>query len=443
MARKRRRNRIPQEAVELSIESLNHDGRGVAHLDGKTLFVSGALPGELVTAKYLKVQRRYDEALVVDVLKPSAKRISPKCEVFGICGGCSLQHLSDADQIAFKQDSLIDMLKRLGHVEPKAVLPALTNEVPWGYRRKARLGVKYVQKKEKVLVGFREKGTSFITDTRVCHVLHPHVGQLLEPLALLIAGFSIKDKVPQIEVAIDDSQCILNFRILDAFSEEDLLALKAFAEEHKLVIYLQTGGPDTVEPLQTQAQLNYSLPEFAVDFDFEATDFTQVNTDINRKMVSLALKLLDPQAGDKILDLFCGLGNFTLPLARHCKEVVGVEGDADLVDRARINARRNGIDNTRYYLANLYETIDHEAWNHETFDRILLDPPRSGAFEIVQMIEKFKAKKIVYVSCYPGTLARDLDVLVNQKGYTLEAAGVMDMFPHTGHVESIAVLSKK
>ncbi len=442
MSRKRRRARLPQEPVEVSIESLNHDGRGVTHVEEKTLFVSGALPGETVLAKYVKKQRRYDEAVTVEVLKASDKRIAAACEHFGVCGGCSLQHLSDEDQILFKQDALLETLKRIGKVTPAKVLTPLTNEQPWGYRRKARLGVKYVQKKEKVLVGFREKGTSFITDTRQCHVLHPKVGLLIQPLAQLVESFSIKDKVPQIEVAIDDTQCILIFRILEDLSGDDSAALKDFAQAHQVIIYLQRGGPDTVIPLTEAAQLNYALPDFPVDFNFLPTDFTQVNTDINRKMVRLALDLLDPQTQDKVLDLFCGLGNFTLPLATLCKEVVGVEGDKELVDRAKQNALRNGIENTRYYLANLYEAIDHEAWNGETFDRILLDPPRSGAFEIVKIIEKFKASQIVYVSCYPGTLARDLDVLVNEKGYKLVSAGVMDMFPHTGHVESIALLTK-
>ncbi len=443
MARKRRRNKLPQQPRELDIESLNHDGRGVAHHEGKAVFVSGALPGEKVMARYLKVQRRYDEATTESVLQPSNQRIEARCNVFGICGGCSLQHLSAQDQIQFKQDALLEMLQRLGHVTAEKLLPALTNEDPWGYRRKARLGVKYVQAKGKVLVGFREKGTSFITDTDKCHVLHPQVGDLIRPLASMIGTLSIADRLPQIEVAIDDSQCILILRILDDLIAEDRQILMDFANTHKVTFYLQPGGPDTVEPLNQAVQLNYALPAYDLNYDFLPTDFTQVNTDINRKMVSLALQLLQPQAGDKILDLFCGLGNFTLPLARQCKEVVGVEGDPALVDRAKQNALRNGIHNTRYYLANLYESIDHEAWNGETFERILLDPPRSGAYEIVQMIEKFQAEKIVYVSCYPGTLARDLDVLVNQKGYLLEAVGVMDMFPHTGHVESIAVLRKK
>ena len=442
MAR-RRKNRLPQQPVELDIESLNQEGKGVAHLDGKTIFVSGALPGEKVLAKYLKKQKRYDEAAVVEVIKASPKRIEPRCKHFGICGGCSLQHLSDEDQISAKQDALLETLQRLGKVTPASILPALTNESPWGYRRKARLGVKYVHKKEKVLVGFRERGTSFITETEVCHVLHPSVGLLITPLAELVGGLSIKDKIPQIEVAIDDSQVILIFRILESLSNEDKDLLLAFGKKHNVFVYTQSGGPDTVSPLDgVPVSLSYSLPDQQVTHDFLPTDFTQVNTDINSKMINRALELLDLNPDHKVLDLFCGLGNFTLPIARKVKEVVGVEGDDNLVKRAGENATKNGISNARYYMANLFETLQGQPWLNEKFNRILLDPPRSGAIEMVEQIENFNADRIVYVSCYPGTLARDLDVLVNQKGYTLEAAGVMDMFPHTGHVESIALLSK-
>ena len=442
MAR-RRKNRLPQQPVELDIESLNQDGKGVAHVEGKTVFVAGALPGEKVVARYLKKQKRHYEATVEQVINASPKRIEPRCKQFGVCGGCSLQHLSDQDQIAAKQNALMETLKRLGKVTPKSVLPPLTNETPWGYRRKARLGVKYVHKKEKVLVGFRERGTSFITETEVCHVLHPSVGLLISPLAELVGSLSIKDKLPQIEVAIDDVQVILIFRILEKLSDVDTSLLLEFGELHNVFIYTQSGGPDTVMPLNGKAvSLSYSLPDHCVTHDFLPTDFTQVNTDINRKMVNRAMELLELKPDDRVLDLFCGLGNFTLPIARKVKAVVGVEGDANLVKRAAENAEKNAIANTRYFMANLFERLEGQSWLNEQFDKILLDPPRSGAIEIVEQIDKFNAKRIVYVSCYPGTLARDLDVLVNSKGYKLEAAGVMDMFPHTGHVESIALLTR-
>ena len=443
MARRRRRNRLPQEPVALEIESLNHDGKGVAHVDGKTVFVTGALPGEKVLARYLKKQKRYDEAAAVEVLLASASRISPRCNVFGVCGGCTLQHLSPEDQIQAKQAALMETLKRVGRVSPKTILAPLVNDSAWGYRRKARLGVKYVSKKEKVLVGFRERGTGLITETQQCHVLHPSVGLLISPLAELVSQLSIRDRVPQIEVAVDDTQCILIFRVLEPLSSEDEILLLNFGRQHDVIIYTQAGGPDTVAPLSGEAvTLSYLIPDFDLQYNFLPTDFTQVNTDINRKMINLALELLDVEKHDKVLDLFCGLGNFTLPIASRTAEVVGVEGDQDLVDRARQNALSNGLENTRYYLANLYEAVEHQAWHGETYDKILLDPPRSGALEVVQVMDKFNASRIVYVSCYPGTLARDLDVLVNTKGYSLDAVGVMDMFPHTGHVESIALLSK-
>ena len=443
MARRRRRNRLPQEPVALEIESLNHDGKGVAHREGKAVFVTGALPGEKVLARYVKLQKRYDEAVATEVIEASSQRITPRCKQFGVCGGCSLQHLSPENQIRYKQDALLETLKRIGNVTPAQVLPPLMNDSAWGYRRKARLGVKYVIKKDKVLVGFRERGTSFITDTEVCHVLHPSVGQLITPLSELINSLSIRDKVPQIEVAIDDEQCLLIFRILEALSDQDENLLRNFAQDHDVVVYTQSGGPDTVAPLQGDpVTLSYALPDFGLHYEFQPTDFTQVNTDINRKMINLALELLQVEKQDKVLDLFCGLGNFTLPIASRAAEVVGVEGDQDLVDRAKQNALLNNLENTRYYLANLYDSIDTHAWNDETFDKILLDPPRSGAVEIARIIEKFNANRIVYVSCYPGTLARDLDIMVNEKGFSLDAVGVMDMFPHTGHVESIALLSK-
>jgi len=443
MGRRRRGNRIPQEPVEVVIESLSHEGKGVAHHNDKVMFVSGALAGERVLAKYIKVQRRHDEAMVHEVLEASSDRIDPQCKQFGVCGGCSLQHLSSENQIAVKQTALIDTLKHVGKVEPDSILPALMNDSPWGYRRKARLGVKYVTKKDKVLVGFRERGTSFITDTEVCHVLHPSVGLLITLLSSLIYNLSIKDKIPQIEVAIDDHQCILVFRILEDLTQDDKDSLLSFGKEHEVIIYTQSGGPATIKPLMGEpVVLSYELPEYSVNNQFLPTDFTQVNTDINKKMISLAMKLLDVQSTDKVLDLFCGLGNFTLPIATKAAEVIGVEGDQDLVSRAKENALSNNINNTRYFLTDLYESVDQQIWNGETFDKVLLDPPRSGAFEIVKMIDKFNASRIVYVSCYPATLARDLDVLVNEKGYKLESAGVMDMFPHTSHVESIALLTK-
>ena len=439
MSRKRRRNRLPAEPVEAEIESLNHDGRGVAHVDEKVVFIYGGLPGERVRFRYLKRKRSYDEGSVVEVLSASPMRVEPRCEKFGICGGCSLQHLDSQSQIEAKQQVLIENLEHIGKVAPERLLPPLTGEA-WGYRRKARLGAKFVIKHEKVFVGFRERGTSYITDTTHCAILHPKVGTLLSELGSLIDNLSISDKVPQVEMSMGDEVCVLIFRIMEQISEGDRQKLSQFGQQHDLHIYLQEAGPESIRPLEgIPARLNYRLPDFDLELEFLPSDFTQVNSDINRKMLNLTMELLDPQADETILDLFCGIGNFTLPLARRSKQVTGVEGDAGLVARARENAERNHLTNVNFHVANLYESLEGAAWLHESFDKVLLDPPRSGAAEILAHLPKMGAKRIVYVSCYPGTLARDAGILVNELGYQLKAAGVMDMFPHTGHVESIAL----
>jgi 23S rRNA (uracil1939-C5)-methyltransferase len=362
-----------------------------------------------------------------------------------VCGGCALQHLDSRKQILAKQEILLDALTHIGKVEPGEVLPPLRLEQPWGYRRKARLGVKYVPKKGKVLVGFRERGTPYVADLGRCEVLHPLVGERLKEIGQLIDGLSIRDRVPQIELAMGDEGCIFIFRILEPLSEADAKALLEFGQQAGIEIWTQDGGPDTVRPLSQEhsgAALRYALPDQHVTIEFRPEDFTQVNYDLNRLMVNRALELLAPQATDKVLDLFCGLGNFTLPLARNAAEVVGVEGDAGLVQRARLNAERNGIANTRYFTANLYESLEKEPWRLERFDKALLDPPRSGALEVLEHLPKLGVERIVYVSCYPSTLARDAGELVNRHGYKLLAAGVMDMFPHTAHVESIALFER-
>jgi len=442
---RRKRKQLPTEPVEVAIESLSHDGRGVTHIEGKAVFIHGALPDEQVRFTYTKQTRKFDEGKVVEVLKPSPERVEPGCPHFGLCGGCSLQHQDAAAQIQTKQQALLDALQHIGKVAPQEVLPPLVADSVWGYRRKARLGVKYVAKKGKVLVGFREKGSSFLADLSRCVVLHPKVGELLTPLSDLIDGLSIRERVPQIEVAMGDEVCVLVFRMLDPPSEEDRMKLAAFGQEHELHIYVQEGGPDSVRPLdgQPEATLRYSLPEFKTDIRFLPTDFTQVNSDINRLMVHRAMEMLAPGPDARVLELFCGLGNFTLPLARQAAEVVGVEGDAGLVARARDNAADNAIDNVRFYTANLYGELPQEPWLHESFDMALLDPPRTGAQEVLAYLPKLGVKRILYISCFPGTLARDAGELVNQHGYKLKAAGVMDMFPHTAHVESIALFERE
>jgi 23S rRNA (uracil1939-C5)-methyltransferase len=436
-----RRQRLPEPA-EAEIEDLSHDGRGVARLDGKVVFVHGALPGERVMVRYTGRRRQHDEAEAAEILRASPERCEPACAHFGLCGGCSLQHLRPERQIAAKQKALLDAFERLGKVAPREVYPPLRNDSPWGYRRKARLGVKFVPAKDKVLVGFRERGSSFVADLRECRVLHPRVGGLLPDLSALVGALSIARQVPQIEVAMDDERLVLIFRVLAAPNDADAERLRAFAREHALGVYLQTGGPDTVAPLEGAVDLHYALPDFELDLAFLPSDFTQVNTDINRQMVARAVDLLAPAGNDRVLDLFCGIGNFTLPLARRAAAVVGVEGDAALVERARGNATRNGLDNVRFFTTNLYEPLEAEPWLRESFDKVLLDPPRSGAFEVLEHLGRSQATRIVYVSCYPGTLARDAAELVQRHGFRLEAAGVMDMFPHTAHVESIALFER-
>ena len=442
MARRRRRQRLPQEPVEAVVERLSHDGRGVARVDDKVTFIHGALPGERVMFRYTARRRDRDEGEVVEVLRASAERVPPKCPHFGLCGGCSLQHLDAGAQVVHKQQVLLDAFVRLGKVEPEQLLPPLVNETPWGYRRKARLGVKNVPRKGRVLVGFRERGSNFIATLDRCEVLHPKVGGALLDLSDHIGSLSRPDRIPQIEVAMDDEDCVLIFRVLDPLTEEDLDRLRAFGREKGFIIYLQPGGPDTVQPVSEAADLHYRLPAFDLAFHFDPSDFTQVNTEINRQMVSRAVELLDPAGEERVLDLFCGIGNFTLPLATRAREVVGVEGSRELVERARQNARRNALENVRFQVANLYECLDREPWLKESFDKALLDPPRSGAFEVLGHLPRLGVERIVYVSCYPGTLARDAGELVHRHGYRLVAAGVMDMFPHTAHVESIALFEK-
>ncbi len=436
-----RKKRLPTEPFQATIESMDQNGRGVAHLDGKTTFIHGGLAGEEVMFTYTSKRKKFDEGIVSEVLSASPDRTEPQCKHFAICGGCSLQHLKPEAQIDLKQQSLLDAFEHIGQAE---IFPPLTTDSTWGYRRKARLGVKYVPKKGRVLVGFRERGSSFLAEIESCEVLHSRVGQLLMPLSDLIGGLSIRDRVPQIEVSMGDELCVLVFRVLEPPSAEDITALEQFGAEHGMHIYLQEAGPDSVRPLVGEAvELSYALPDFGMDMRFLPNDFTQVNSDLNRLMVARAVELLELDANDCVLDLFCGIGNFTLPLATKSKSVVGVEGDLALVERARENAVRNGVANASFYTANLYDSLEPEPWMSQKFDKALLDPPRSGALEVLEHLPKLGIKRIVYVSCYPGTLARDAGELVNCHGYKLLAAGVMDMFPHTAHVESIAVFERK
>ncbi len=446
MARRRRRQKLPQEPIHATIESVSHDGKGVCHIDDTTVFIDGALEGEELTFIYTSKRKNIAEAKVHEVLKPSPLRVEPECPHFSICGGCSLQHLAEDQQILLKQKVMLENLKRIGKAEPQSVLEPLSGP-HWGYRRKARLGVRFVVKKDKMLVGFREKHSNFLAELEICKVLHPDVGLHLRDLADLMLSLSIYNQIPQIEVAYGDDQGAFIIRHLEPFNDEDLLKISAYAEKMALHIYLQPKGPDSITRLYPSENdgseafkpLSYTLPTYDIVNEFRPTDFTQVNMDINRKMIELALALMAPKADDRVLDLFCGLGNFTLPLARQVAHVTGVEGSSELVIRAKENALKNGIENTDYFAADLFKDFSDMKWAQQKYDCILLDPARSGAKEIVEYLPKFGAHTVVYVSCNPSTLARDTEIMVHTNGYTLVKAGVMDMFPHTAHVESIAL----
>ena len=439
MSKRTRKNRLPGPLSGVAIASLSHDGRGVAHLDGKTVFIDGALPGEVVSFEYRSSRRRFDEGQVTAVTQASPDRVEPMCPHFGVCGGCSLQHLQPAAQIAAKQQTLIDNLKHIGKVVPQLVLPPLTGPV-WGYRTKGRLGAKDVIKKGRVLVGFREKHSPYVADLAACEVLHPSAGKQLDTLAQLIGRLQAKARIPQIEVAVAGSTTALVFRHLDPLSQGDCDKLKQYAVEQQVHVYLQPAGPESVHLLWPERSvLSYQLLSESIEIQFSPTDFTQINTAINEQMVTRVLGLLALERGDTVLDLFCGLGNFTLPMARYAGTVVGVEGDAGLVGRARANATLNGLVNVTFHSANLFEPQNGADWAAGHYTKVLLDPPRSGAAEVMDLLGAIRPQRIVYVSCHPGSLARDAGTLVHEKGYRLLSAGVMDMFPHTAHVESIAL----
>lgn len=437
---RRRRKPLPQEPVQATIESLAHDGKGITHNDGKVVFVPGTLPGEEVLYKLTGRRRSFDSGTLLEVLTSSPDRVEPSCPHFEGCGGCSLQQMEAGAQIHFKQQTLLDNFLRLGKVTPESVLPPLTGP-SHGYRRKARLGVRYVPKKGGALVGFREKQSGYLTVMDSCKVLVSEVGDRIGDLRELITSMDGCNKIAQIEVACDDSNSLLVFRNLEQLSENDLSRLDKFGKEHNLKIHLQPKGPDSVAPLNSDhhTELIYRLDDFDLEYHFLPTDFTQVNSSINQAMIPLAIDMLELSDEDEVLDLFCGLGNFTLPIARTAGHVVGVEGDEALVQRARENAGRNNITNAEFFAVDLQDEETGGVWLNNRYNKVLLDPPRSGALEIVQKMGKIGPERIVYVSCNPSTLARDADELVNNQGYRLVSAGVMDMFPHTAHVESIAL----
>lgn len=426
------------------IASVTHEGKGIVAGEGKKVFVAGALAGEQVRYLRRKRRRNFDEAELLEVLEAADERVDARCAAYGRCGGCSLQHISPQQQRAIKFQSLQDSMQRIGKVEPATWLEPLTGQ-EWNYRRRARLAVKDVPAKGRVLVGFRERHAPFITEMDRCEVLAAPVDSLLLPLSELIGSLSIRARLPQIEVAVAEQVVALVFRVLDAPGEDDLAQLRAFADAQGVQVWLQPGGLDSIARLDgcgPDGVLGYGLPDFDIEIQFQPIDFVQVNAQINERMVQAAIDYLKPQPTDRVLDLYCGIGNFSLPLARRAGFVLGIEGEASLVTRAGENARRNGLDNVEFRTADLSTVDGSEAWVGEHWDRVLLDPARSGAAEVVAQMRKIDPERIVYVSCHPGTLARDAGTLVNELGYTLEAAGIIDMFPHTAHVESVAVFTK-
>jgi 23S rRNA (uracil1939-C5)-methyltransferase len=432
------------ELAEADVVDLAHDGRGIARASGKAVFIQGALPGERVRYRVTKRRRQLDEAFLVEVLTPSPDRTEPKCAHFGVCGGCSLQHLAPAAQLAAKERQLLDNLERIGGVRSPRVFEPITGS-GFAYRRRARLGVKYVHKKGRVLAGFRERDKPYLADLKRCEILIERFATLPADLAALVETLSVRERVPQVEVAAGDERAALTFRVMQTPDAEDLSKLAAFGLRLDVDIYLQSGGPDTVRPLEAAAgeqpaPLRYAVDGGRIVLEFGPSDFIQVNREVNLAMVEAAVGHLDPRPQDSVLDLFCGLGNFTLALGRRSGGVLGVEGDANLVARARANASANGIA-AEFAVDDLFEPGRCGPWAERAYDLVLLDPPRAGALAIMERMPQWGPRRVVYISCHPGSLARDTAVLVAQ-GFKLSGAGVLDMFPHTTHVESIAVFEK-
>jgi 23S rRNA (uracil1939-C5)-methyltransferase len=431
----------------VTIESLDQEGRGVAHVEGKVIFIEGALPGELVTYNPYRKKQNFELAQVARILKPAFGRVTPQCQYFGTCGGCSLQHLDARTQVAAKQRVLEDNLRHIGKVKPELILPAVYGAA-WGYRYRARLSVRYVAKKDMALVGFHERRSSFVADMQTCEIMPRRISALLMPLRKLVNALSIRQRLPQIEVSLGDNVDVLVLRNLEPLTSKDEAMLKVFADQHRIQFFLQPGGPKTAYRFHPQnaPELNYTLPEFNIVMPFDPTEFTQVNPAMNRILVRRALNLLDPQPGERIADLFCGLGNFSLPIARRGAHVTGYEGSAAMVRSAAENSERNALlRRTQFTETNLFEIDDRWMQEQGHFDKMLIDPPREGAIAVATSLNKKQAlpRRIVYVSCNPATLARDAGVLVHGNGYALKAAGVVNMFPHTAHVESIALFEKE
>lgn len=428
--------------MNIEITKLSHEGRGVARDNtGKTIFIDGVLPGETVSYTVTRSKRRYNEGVATDILNPSQQRAIPKCAHFLTCGGCAQQHISSEAQIATKQQTLLEQLEHFGQVKPANILPPLTGPI-WGYRNKARLGVRYVIKKEKVFVGFRERYKNYLAELEQCEVLHPKIGLLIKPLRDLIRTLAAYQDIAQIEVAIGDDRMALVFRNMVPLTQADEQLLIAFSVQHDCDIYLQPGKPESVFKLWPQdgiERLYYALPAYNLNLGFYPLDFTQINPELNRKMIAQAISLMQLNSEDHVLDLFCGLGNFTLAMATIAASVVGVEGSATMVERGYENAQRNNLSNVSFYAADLTTDQQSAVWAKQRYTKVLIDPPRTGAAEILPLIASLGVDMILYVSCNPATLARDSGILTQQYGYKLQDVGVMDMFAHTLHVEAMAL----
>jgi len=443
-ASKAHRQALPPVEEIGVVAGITHEGEGIVR-DGKTAFVAGALPGERIKFKRTRRHKQHDDAELIEVQEAAADRVVPRCPHFGLCGGCALQHLDPLAQINAKQRELKENLDRIARTEPDRWLEPMRGPV-WNYRRRARLGVKFVTKKGRVLVGFRERLAPYVAELHQCEVLGDPVGKLIRPLADMIMTLSIRERLPQIEVSIADNAVALVLRAMAPLTDEDLATLRAFEQQHGLRLYLQPAGLDSVHRLpgaaaEAERPLHYGLPDFDLTLDFSPTDFIQVNGAMNAALVSRAVELLAPEPNSAVLDLYCGLGNFTLALGRRAGRVVGVEGAGELVRRAAENAARNGISNAEFHVADLMQPLPSSAsWVTGPYPYVLLDPPRAGAREMLPTVARLAPKRVLYISCHPGSLARDIGIMVHDYGYKLRAAGVLDMFPHTTHVESLAVL---
>lgn len=444
-----------KESFAVEIESLDQEGRGVGRRDGKAVFVEGALPGEQVVYERRRNKPNYEIGRVVSIDRPSALRVVPRCPHAGLhagaCGGCSMQHVDARAQVAIKQRVLEDTLWHVGRVRAERLLRPVTGAA-WRYRHRARFSVRHVVKKGTVLVGFHERASSYVADIRQCEIVPRHVSELLLPLRALVGALSLRDRLPQIELAVGERAgalaTVFVMRVLQPPSPDDVALLRSFGERHAVDIWLQPRGPDTAAPLVAAGdhELALGLPEFGVRLPFGPTDFTQVNHAINEVLVRLAVRLLAPAPGETVADFFCGLGNFTLPLARRAAQAIGIEGSAVLVGRAQRAAQAHGL-----AASTAFEAADLTLWSeaewqrlnrqHGAIAKVLIDPPREGALAVVEALLSGPApQRLVYVSCNPATLARDCAVLVHRGGWYVRAAGVVNMFPHTSHVESIAML---